>query len=89
MIKNRDSQWKYGPKLKAMDIIEMKFDAGEGCLSYRVNDKDIELESIFNSSDDKNIAFNDILKRKDIKYRMAVGICQVKDSIKIISFSME
>ena len=83
------NQWEYGPKLHAKDIIEMTFDAGKGCLTYRVNGAYMAVKSKYNSSDDVNVAFSNIVKGKDVKYRMAVALLALKDSIKINSFEMK
>ena len=85
----------YGPKLKK-DRIEMIFDAGKGHLSYRINGKKLTSmkKSRFNRSTDGNVAFSDMKKGNDIKYRMSIlfyrGIDTIREgSIKIVSFSMK
>ena len=81
-------QWQYAPALKSNDIIEIHFDVGRGYISYCINGQKIDKKSTFNLSQEENVAFSDIVKRTDIKYRMGLCFNAVGASIKILSFSV-
>ena len=66
----------------------MILDVDKGNLSFMVNNNKIATEPRFNKSGIKYIAFSDIKKAKDLKYRMEIS-CIFGDSVKIVSFSKE
>ena len=72
-----ESVWKwknYGHRAMENDIISIELDMGRSQVRFYINYKD------------QGIAYKDIKKGKDIKYRLAVGALSIGTEIRIINF---
>ena len=65
---------KYGDKLKEGDILTIELDLNHSQIKYFVN------------GNDKGIAFKNIKRGKDIKYRLQIALCSVGSEVEIISY---
>lgn len=79
--------WDYGPRWKDGDKIQMIFDVGEGHLSFIVNDQPIVNTSDHNKSGIEGVAFGDVKKSKEVKYRMGFSTNTNGDGCRLIDFT--
>ena len=65
----------YGIKFKQGDIITMELDLSKSQIKYYVN------------NEDQGIAYKNIIRGQDIKYRLAVSLREIDNEIEIVSFT--
>ena len=81
-----DRMYSYGPHFEVDDKVEMIFDAGKGYLSFIINGRSIKKKSVYNSTNIEGIAFSNIKKSNDLKYRMGISINSAGDGCQLIAF---
>ena len=64
----------YGPTLKEGDIMKIELDLNRSQIKYLVNDQDL------------GIAYKDIIRGEDIKYRLCASVGLEETEVEIISF---